>query len=107
VFENLLCVVKGRKHVKLWHPGHRSRLYPGSDCFSTNEEAAMDAAAHLALHADLSAGDVLYIPCAWWHSVSSPVGECTISVSHWAHQPQHKLAYGLRGGSVLSNVLKT
>ena len=38
-----------------------------------------------ALHAELAAGDVLYLPCGWWHAVASPRGKRSVSVFYWAN----------------------
>ena len=97
--ENVLCVVRGRKHVTLWHPGDAGLLYPGEGghaAFSTANVHAPDAAdgfpllkaaAARGLHVELAAGDALYIPICWWHAVSTPIGERSISVSYWCQQP--------------------
>lgn len=84
--ENLLCVVRGRKEVTLWHPGHGDALQgaPGGG-----------RAAMLGSGVVLSAGDALYVPSCWWHEVSSPCGEVCMSVSYWAEPPpgKHKEDY--------------
>jgi hypothetical protein len=101
MLENLLCVVRGRKHIKLWHPSHGTQLYPGGGgeaLFSRVSFERLDdpdfpgfrAAAQLAHDVELSAADALYLPCGWWHAVSTPPGERSISVSFWAQQPEGK-----------------
>ena len=101
LLENLLCVVRGRKQVTLWHPGDSGLLYPseGSDAaFSRANVYAPDLttfprlhdAAARALHVELSAGDALYIPVCWWHAVRTPAGKRSISVSYWTQQPSGK-----------------
>jgi hypothetical protein len=101
--ENLLCVVRGRKSIALWHPAHAPLLYPGgggSGLFSQVPDVfdpacrdrfpLLQQALPLARAVELSAGDVLYLPCGWWHDVRTPRGERSISVSYWAQQPSTK-----------------
>ena len=100
--ENLLCIVRGRKRVTLWHPAHGLALYPGDGgaaIFSRIDvDRAVDArefplyegVAQLAHTVELSACDALYLPCGWWHAVRAPVGERSVSVSYWAQQPEPK-----------------
>ena len=102
--ENVLCIVRGRKRIALWHPAHGELLYPGgggSALFSCVADALsaeapltfplLAQAAPLALHVELCAGDALYLPCGWWHDVRTPQGEVSLSVSYWAQQPEAKL----------------
>jgi hypothetical protein len=79
--ENLLCVVRGRKNLTLWHPGHGDAL---------QGRHGDGQAAVLESRVVLSAGDALYIPSCWWHEVSSPCGEVCMSVSYWAEPPPGK-----------------
>jgi len=79
--ENLLCVVRGRKDVWLWHPGHGDAVGGGT---------VTDAAAALASHVVLFAGDAIYVPCCWWHAVGCPPGEVSISISYWAEPSSGK-----------------
>ena len=94
-FDNLLCVVRGRKRLLLWPPGCAELLYPGgggsalfsqADVFAPDLEAfpLLERALPLALHADLGPGDALYLPCGWWHAVQSrpPAGQRSISLSY-------------------------
>ena len=101
LLENFFCVVRGRKRMTLWHPSHSECLYPGgggSALFSRVRLDAVDAtrfprfeaAAGHSHSVELSAGDALYLPCGWWHAVSTPPGERSISVSYWAQQPETK-----------------
>jgi hypothetical protein len=101
MLENVLCVVRGRKMVTLWHPGDSALLYPaegGDAAFSRANvhQPDLDAfpllaeAAKRGLHVDLAAGDALYIPVCWWHAVRTPAGERSISVSYFAQQPEGK-----------------
>lgn len=101
LLENIFCVVAGVKHVALWHPAHGELLYPGADGDASRSLADVFAPdlvrfPHLAraeseaLHVDVRAGDALYIPLGWWHAVSTPARERSISVSFWAQQPEGK-----------------
>ena len=47
------------------------------------------------------AGDVLYLPCGWWHAVQSrpPAGQRSISLSYWARQPGGKIRDSSEGGA--------
>ena len=111
LLENLFCVVRGRKRVQLWHPAHGTRLYPGGGgeaLFSRVDPTQFDpveypefaGAVGLAHEVELVAGDALYLPLGWWHAVSTPPGERSISVSYWAQQPEEKVWYptGRAGG---------
>ncbi len=103
LYENVLCVVRGRKSVCLWHPAHAPLLYPGgggSALFSlvddpllpTAEYPLLADAAPLALRVTLRAGDALYLPCCWWHDVrSGGEGGASLSVSYWCEQPAEKV----------------
>jgi hypothetical protein len=73
--ENLFCVVRGRKELTLWHPGHGDVL---------QGESSGGQAAMLGSTVVLFGGDALYIPSCWFHEVSSPCGEVCMSVSYWA-----------------------
>jgi hypothetical protein len=102
--ENVLCLVRGRKRIALWHPAHTPLLYAGGggsslfsqvdDVLSAEAHAAfplLAEASALALHVELRAGDALYLPCGWWHDVRTPSGERSLSLSFWAQQPESKL----------------
>ena len=102
LLENVMCVVRGRKSVTLWHPADSMLLYPGgggSELFSrvadpleaSSNFPLLCRAAPFALHVELSAGDALYIPCCWWHDVRTPRGERSLSISYWCQQPLDKL----------------
>ena len=101
LLENVLCVARGRKRVTLWHPEDSEVLYPADDgaaTFSRADVYAPDLDAFPLLseglqrgaQVEVHAGDALYIPCCWWHAVSTPRGECSMSVSYWAQQPAEK-----------------
>eukprot|EP00965_Chrysotila_dentata_P209052 6185066-Pleurochrysis_carterae.AAC.2 len=92
VFENLLCIVRGRKRVRLWHPAHSHLLSSGQGCFSDSAVAGDLAGRQrvecpideLAVQVDMTDGDALYLPCGWWHDVASPAGKLSVSLSYWA-----------------------
>ena len=76
-------------------------LYPGSDGDASKSQAdifqpdlvrfpLLAEAQASALHVEVKAGDALYIPVGWWHAVSTPPFERSISVSYWAQQPEGK-----------------
>ena len=101
LLENMLCVVRGRKRVTLWHPAEANLLYPAQDgdgAFSKADVYAPDLDAFpllaearaRAIEVEVNCGDALYIPCCWWHAVATPAGERSISVSYWAQQPHGK-----------------
>ena len=111
-FDNLLCVVRGRKTLLLWPPGCAELLYPGgggsalfsrADVFSPDLDAfpLLGRAMPLALQVDLGPGDALYLPCCWWHAVQSqpPAHERSISLSYWARQPGDKVRDASEGGA--------
>ena len=111
LLENIFCVVAGVKHVVLWHPARSDLLYLGADGDASRSLADVFAPdllrfPHLAraeadaLHVDVRAGDALYIPLGWWHAVSTPPQERSISISYWAQQPEgkeHMPAYAADG----------
>lgn len=101
LLDNLLCMVRGRKRVKLWHPAHGPQLYPkggGEALFSRvdldnvdhKEFPLFQEAARFSIDVEVKAGDALYLPCGWWHAVSTAPGERSISISFWAQQPEGK-----------------
>ena len=113
-FDNLLCVVRGRKTLLLWHPGCAELLYPGgggsalfsqADVFAPDLEAfpLLERALLLALHVDLGPGDALYLPCGWWHAVQSQPPaqghQRSISLSYWARQSGGKVRDSSEGGA--------
>ena len=78
--DNLLMQIDGRKEVLLWHPKESSKLY--MDHFEkfglspinvdrVDLERFPSLANATVYLANMSAGDVLYIPDGWWHVVRS------------------------------------
>ncbi|DBA97371.1 TPA: hypothetical protein ACH3X1_015102 [Trebouxia sp. C0004] len=93
-YHNLLCMVQGKKSVKLMSPDVTDQLYP----FSVLGESPNHSHVNFA-HPDdqkhplykqalqsqqefvLQAGDALFIPEGWWHQVDSQ--DTTIAVNFW------------------------
>ncbi|KAL0054747.1 hypothetical protein WJX82_001838 [Trebouxia sp. C0006] len=93
-YHNLLCMVQGKKTVKLMSPDATDQLYP----FSVLGESPNHSHVNFA-HPDdqqhplykqalqsqqefvLQAGDALFIPEGWWHQVDSQ--DTTIAVNFW------------------------
>ena len=85
----------------MWHPARSELLYPGAEGDASRSLADVFVPDLLrfpnlaraeadALHVDVRAGDALYIPLGWWHAVSTPAQERSISISYWAQQPEGK-----------------
>jgi hypothetical protein len=86
-FDNLACVIAGRRRFTLYAPGLISKLYVGPiDNTMSGPPVSLAASARAnseqrfplfeeirdqALQADLEAGDALYLPKLWWHQVES------------------------------------
>ena len=102
LLENILCVVRGRKLVTLWHPADSHLLYPMEEASEAAFSRAnvyepdltrfplLEEAQKRALHVELNAGDALYLPVCWWHAIRTPIGERSISVTYHCEQPQGK-----------------
>jgi hypothetical protein len=92
--ENLLCMVTGAKTVTLFHPADTPHLYPAGQRNTTAVYSLVDApdAADPTRFpllrsarprvAEVRAGDVLYLPCGWWHAVRGCDG-LNLSVNYW------------------------
>ena len=92
--ENLLCVVAGAKELLLYPPAEGARLAPvGERNTSTiysriDFTTALDFGRFPALRGaapravTVRAGDVLYLPCGWWHAVRGSV-DFNLSVNYW------------------------
>ncbi|MDI7774947.1 cupin-like domain-containing protein [Asticcacaulis sp. EMRT-3] len=86
-YDNLACVIAGRRRFTLYAPDTISRLYVGPiDHTMAGQPVSLAAAADppepdryplfeavraQALSAELEAGDALYLPKLWWHKVES------------------------------------
>lgn len=96
-YENLLCVVEGAKHLRLFHPADAPLLSPAGErntacVYSRVDVTSTAAAAASRQHgafaraqphvATVRRGDLLYLPLGWWHAVRGSQ-ECNISVNFW------------------------
>lgn len=92
---NLNAQITGRKRCDLYPPSELARLHPfllGGDnpahnCSAIDVEApapchAEDLAAARAFHAELEAGDLLFIPAFWFHTFQH-LGEFNSNVNFW------------------------
>ncbi len=95
-FQNLVFVAHGAKRYRLFPPDQYGNLYPGP--FDKGPFRATVSMVHphepdlerypryaralaAALDVELRAGDVLFLPAHWWHTVETP--ELTIAANYW------------------------
>ena len=97
-FDNLACVVAGRRRFTLYAPEHIGKLYMGPiDHTMAGPPVSLAASAPAggaerfplfesikdqALVAELEPGDALYLPKLWWHQVES-TAPLNVMVNHW------------------------
>ncbi len=97
-FDNLACVVAGRRRFTLYAPEHIAQLYMGPiDNTMAGPPVSLAASAppgqsgrfplfeqirDQALVAELEPGDALYLPKLWWHQVES-TAPFNVMVNHW------------------------
>jgi hypothetical protein len=97
-FDNLACVVAGRRRFTLYAPDLIGRLYVGPlDNTMSGPPVSLAASAPVgsepqfplfeeirdqALHAELEPGDALYLPKLWWHQVQS-ISPVNGLVNYW------------------------
>jgi hypothetical protein len=97
-FDNLACVVAGRRRFTLYAPDLIGRLYVGPlDNTMSGPPVSLAASAPVgsepqfplfeeirdqALHAELEPGDALYLPKLWWHQVQS-ISPLNGLVNYW------------------------
>lgn len=121
-FENIACVVRGRRRFVLFPPDQVANLYVGPldqtiagapvsmvDMTAPDFDAFprfRDAIAHARI-AELEPGDAIYIPPVWWHHVQS-FGAFNVLVNYWwetgpsdAGSPLLCLGHGLLSISTL------
>ena len=96
--ENLLGVVFGAKALTLYPPCDAPRLYPAGERNSAVVYSRVDVS-HADGHArwaerwpclrratphraTVNKGDLLYLPCGWWHAVRGSV-EPNLSINWW------------------------
>ena len=116
LYDNLACMVTGKKRFVLFPPDQVGNLYMGP--FETTVSGVPTAMADLenpdfdkyprfaealkhATVADLEPGDVLYIPYMWWHHVVSD-GDFNVQINFWwddsregLGQPIHALFHAM------------
>lgn len=92
--ENLLCVVEGTKELTLFHPADTPHLYPVGErntavvysrlnmCEPADAAAFPELARANPRAASVRRGDVLYLPCGWWHAVRGSAGR-NLSINYW------------------------
>lgn len=115
---NLFCQLAGAKRVRLLPPKAGSRVFRkvmenlgnpsasaairGEEMMQTTEREAWreavwgPGAPHFMLEATVNAGDMLFIPKGWWHSVQSTGGErgaLNVSVNWWFRWRNPTLSY--------------
>jgi Cupin-like domain len=97
-FDNIACVIAGRRRFTLYAPELIGRLYVSPlDNTMSGPPVSLAAAApegsadsfplfeeirDQALTAELEPGDALYLPKLWWHQVES-TGPCNGLVNYW------------------------
>ncbi len=94
---NMACCVAGRRRFTLFPPEQIHNLYPGpldltpgGPAISMVDFRNPDLARHprfadainAGLVAEMEPGDVLYIPCMWWHHVES-LAPFNILIQYW------------------------
>ncbi len=97
-FDNLACVVAGRRRFTLYAPELIDRLYPGPiDHTLSGATVSLAASAppqergrfprfeairEQAYSAELEAGDALYLPKLWWHQVEA-TAHLNAMINYW------------------------
>jgi cupin-like protein len=96
-FDNVACVVAGRRRFTLFAPQTIDRLYVGPlDHNMAGQPVSLAAAAapddarfprfrevrDQALVAELDAGDAIYLPKLWWHQVQA-ISAFNVLVNYW------------------------
>ena len=116
LYDNLVCMVAGRKRFVIFPPDQAANLYMGpvettisgvptamadleNPDFDTHPRFA--EALEAATVAELEPGDVLFMPYMWWHHVAS-TSELNVQVNYWWNpagaemgQAMHALIFGL------------
>jgi hypothetical protein len=109
LLENMLCVVQGVKHVTLFHPADSMWLYPtqhATSIYSSVNTHKPDEHAHpmyghaKPLKASVAAGEILYIPCCWWHALTAGPG-ANMVLGHFFRLSDQKVDHALASHSHL------
>lgn len=82
-YNNFLYIIEGSKEVLLLPPNNPESLTvaPAYETSCNHSAEFLDSAHSSKTKCKLQAGDMLYIPEGWWHSVISD--PCTIAVNIW------------------------
>lgn len=118
-WNNLACVVAGRRRFTLFPPEQIANLYIGPLDFAPTG-AAMSlvslrdpdfarfpkfrAALEAAQTAELSPGDGIFIPPLWWHHVES-LEPVNVLVNYWWHEPLEATARADSGFDALLHAI--
>lgn len=112
--ENLFCMVRGAKRVRLFPPSDADRLYPCGDRNAGSVHSLVDAFApdyarfpayprdDEGLDLAVGEGDILYLPLGWWHAVRADTDGRHLSVNFWFAPPPSKRD----DGAVLAGLLR-
>lgn len=107
LLENMLCVVQGVKHVTLFHPGDSMWLYPSqhaTSIYSSVNTHQPDEQRHplyrhaKPLVATVATGEILYVPCCWWHALTAGPGP-NLTLGHFFRLSNQKVDHGLAARS--------
>ncbi|XP_065197388.1 uncharacterized protein LOC135828886 [Sycon ciliatum] len=91
--ENVMCMVAGRKHIRIFEPGMSNFLYPlvqnkntavtsqVRNASNRNQPDFPEFAQASSLTVTLEAGDLFFLPAYWWHEVTS--FDRNIAVNWW------------------------
>jgi hypothetical protein len=103
--DNFIIMVRGKKLAVLARSEETSRLYPFIDV-TTKSQLDVENPDFIRFPkvtdvdfvvTELFAGDVLYIPMGWWHYLSSPSSDYSISVNcWWRGRPEPSVSSRLR-----------
>lgn len=113
VSENVACVAVGKRRFTLFPPDQIHNLYPGPVDFTPSGQAIslvdfnnpdfakfprFKQALAQGLIAELEAGDAIFMPTMWWHSVEG-LSEFNVLVNYWWRNVPAFMGHGV-------NVLK-
>ncbi len=105
LYDNIACVIAGRRRFTLFPPEQIANLYMGPFEFTLSgtpvsmvslEDPDLERyprftkALEAAQHAELESGDAIYIPYFWWHHVES-LESFNALVSYWWNETSSQL----------------